>query len=124
MSAIKKATEDGFGPHAAIVTSASPSGYEQALDYIRPGGTVVAVGLPAGAVVKSEVFWHVVCERKLVGSYVGNRQDAHEGMNQPCYKRPDTDRIHLLSSRSCQHEERQGQVPLCYSALGRPSGHL
>lgn len=83
MSAIKKATEDGFGPHAAIVTSASPSGYEQALDYIRPGGTVVAVGLPAGAFVKSEVFWHVVCERKLVGSYVGNRQDAHEGMNQP-----------------------------------------
>jgi propanol-preferring alcohol dehydrogenase len=79
VSAIKKATEDGFGPHAAIVTSASPSGYEQALDYIRPGGTVVAVGLPAGAVVKSEVFWHVVYERKLVGSYVGNRQDAHEG---------------------------------------------
>lgn len=79
VAAIKNATEDGFGPHAAIVTSASPSGYEQALDYIRPGGTVVAVGLPAGAKVSAEVFWHVVCERKLVGSYVGNRQDAHEG---------------------------------------------
>jgi propanol-preferring alcohol dehydrogenase len=79
VAAIKNATEDGFGPHAAIVTSASPSGYEQALDYIRPGGTVVAVGLPAGAKVSAEVFWHVVYERKLVGSYVGNRQDAHEG---------------------------------------------
>lgn len=80
VAAIKNATEDGFGPHAAIVTSASPSGYEQALDYIRPGGTVVAVGLPAGAKVSAEVFWHVVCERKLVGSYVGNRQDAHEAL--------------------------------------------
>ncbi|KAJ9109745.1 hypothetical protein QFC19_001975 [Naganishia cerealis] len=80
VSAIKNATGDGFGPHASIVTSASPSGYEQALDYIRPGGTVVAVGLPAGAFVKSEVFFHVLKERKLVGSYVGNRQDAHEAL--------------------------------------------
>ncbi|KAJ9110205.1 hypothetical protein QFC20_003057 [Naganishia adeliensis] len=80
VAAIKNATEDGFGPHAAIVTSASPSGYEQALDYIRPGGTVVAVGLPAGAKISAEVFWHVVYERKLVGSYVGNRQDAHEAL--------------------------------------------
>jgi hypothetical protein len=55
------------------------SGYEQALDYIRPGGTVVAVGLPPGAVVKSDVFFHVLYEKKLIGSYVGNRQDADEG---------------------------------------------
>jgi len=54
------------------------SGYEQALEYIRPGGVVVAVsagkasdpsrarelkvavqvGLPPGAVIKSEVFTH------------------------------------------------------------------
>jgi propanol-preferring alcohol dehydrogenase len=81
VSAIKNATGDGFGPHGAIVTSASASGYEQALDYIRPGGTVVAVGLPAGAFVKSEVFFHVLYERKLVGSYVGNRQDAIEGQS-------------------------------------------
>jgi propanol-preferring alcohol dehydrogenase len=80
VSAIKNATGDGFGPHGAIVTSASASGYEQALDYIRPGGTVVAVGLPAGAFVKSEVFFHVLYERKLVGSYVGNRQDAIEAL--------------------------------------------
>ncbi|KAJ9090845.1 hypothetical protein QFC20_007806 [Naganishia adeliensis] len=39
VAAIKNATEGGFGRHAAIVTSASPSGYEQALCYIRPGGT-------------------------------------------------------------------------------------
>lgn len=80
VKAIKSATPDGLGPHASIVTAAQASGYEQALGYIRPGGVVVAVGLPPGAVIKSEVFSHVLYEKKLIGSYVGNRQDADEAI--------------------------------------------
>jgi len=77
---IKAATSDGLGPQAAIVAAAGAAAYEQALDYIRPGGVVVAVGLPPGAVVKSDVFFHVAFEKKLIGSYVGNRQDATEAL--------------------------------------------
>jgi D-arabinose 1-dehydrogenase-like Zn-dependent alcohol dehydrogenase len=68
VKAIKSATPDGLGPHASIVTAAQASGYEQALGYIRPGGVVVAVGLPPGAVIKSEVFSHVLYEKKLIVS--------------------------------------------------------
>jgi propanol-preferring alcohol dehydrogenase len=80
VSAIKKVTPDRMGVHAAIVTAASAASYEQALDYVRPGGTVVAVGLPANTSVSANVFWHVVQEKRLVGSYVGNRQDAIEAL--------------------------------------------
>ncbi len=124
ISAIKSATPDGLGPHAAIIVSSAAAAYEEALENIRPGGTVVAVGLPPDAYVKANVFWHVsvvpdlffvghsnssvlpwcyyiamkngkeadrppppprlpqvVCERKLIGSYVGNRQDSIEALD-------------------------------------------
>lgn len=48
---IKKAT-GGLGPHAAVVAASSAKAYEQALDYIRNGGTLVVVGLPADAYVR------------------------------------------------------------------------
>ena len=73
VSAIKNATEDGLGPHgkihyhaedilpdaysllASIVTSSNGIAYEQAMEYIRPHGTVVAVGLPPNAKVNADV---------------------------------------------------------------------
>lgn len=97
------------------------------MDYIRPGGTVVAVGLPAGAKVSAEVFWHVVYERKLVGSYVGNRQDAHEGQFVAQYSRRRyklTKAVGFSSPRLGQHEEWQSEVPLRHSAVGRSPSHL
>ncbi|KZT53662.1 GroES-like protein [Calocera cornea HHB12733] len=80
VKAVKAATPDGDGPHAAIVTSASGAAYEQALDYIRPHGTVVSVGLPPDAKVSADVFWTTFLEKQLKGSYVGNRQDAVEAL--------------------------------------------
>ncbi len=59
VSAIKKVTPEEMGAHAAIITAATAAAYEQALEYIRPGGTVVAVGLPGDCQVKAEVFFHV-----------------------------------------------------------------
>ncbi|KAH8929043.1 GroES-like protein [Atractiella rhizophila] len=78
---MKAATPDGLGPHAAIITSSVGAAYEQAMEYIRPTGTVVAVGLPPAAKVSADVFFTVFDSKKLVGSYVGNRQDAEEALD-------------------------------------------
>jgi len=77
---IKKAS-GGLGPHAAIVASGSGEAYEQALDFLRPSGTLVPVGLPRDAYIKANVFWTVFKSLRIIGSYVGNRQDAIEALD-------------------------------------------
>jgi len=76
-----KQVADGKGPHAAIVASASSAGYDQALEYLRAGGTLVAVGLPPGATIKADVFWTVLRSITVKGSYVGNREDARQALD-------------------------------------------
>ena len=44
-------------------------------------GTIVLVGLPAGAYAKSEVFSHVIKTISIKGSYVGNRADSAEAID-------------------------------------------
>lgn len=75
-----KAATDGLGPHAAIVTAANSSAYEQAVDYLREGGTLMAVGLPGTAKLNASIFFTVVKSISILGSYVGNRQDAREAI--------------------------------------------
>lgn len=89
---------------ACVVTSPKPQAYEQALEYLRcaplrrimimywralrlfpsllsPRGTCVAVGLPpTGAKVQADVFFTVLCQKSLKGSYVGNRLDTMEAL--------------------------------------------
>jgi len=80
---IVKAVQDatgGLGPHVAVVTSASATGYQQAVDYLRHGGTLMAVGLPGHAKLESSIFWTVLKSITIRGSYVGNRQDAVEAL--------------------------------------------
>ncbi|KIJ61830.1 hypothetical protein HYDPIDRAFT_137047 [Hydnomerulius pinastri MD-312] len=72
---------DGKGAHCAIVTAASPSGYTQAVEYLRRGGTLMAVGLPAEAKLEAPIFWTVIKSIVIKGSYVGNRQDAIEAID-------------------------------------------
>ncbi|GAA6026975.1 hypothetical protein JCM8097_006009 [Rhodosporidiobolus ruineniae] len=71
----------GVGPHAAIIASAGGAAYNEALEYIRPHGTLVAVGLPPDTYIKANVFWVVFKALRIVGSYVGNRQDAIEALD-------------------------------------------
>lgn len=78
---IKAATPDGFGPQAAVVAASGGLAYEQALDYIRPRGVLVAVGLPGNTDIKANVFFTVFRSVRIVGSYVGNRQDAQEALD-------------------------------------------
>ncbi|QLQ78159.1 hypothetical protein HG537_0A04060 [Torulaspora globosa] len=69
------------GPHAVINVSVSDAAISQSTKYVRPTGTVVLVGLPVKAVVKSEVFSHVVKSINIKGSYVGNRADTREAID-------------------------------------------
>lgn len=72
---------DGDGAHCAIVTTADASGYTQAVDYLRPGGTLMAVGLPGEAKLEASIFFTVFKSINIIGSYVGNRQDAVEALD-------------------------------------------
>ncbi|KAK1230900.1 alcohol dehydrogenase [Marasmius sp. AFHP31] len=76
-----KSITDGLGAHSAVVTSASSSGYKQAIDYLRAGGTLMAVGLPGEATLDASIFFTVFKSIKVIGSYVGNRQDAREAID-------------------------------------------
>ncbi|KAJ3557202.1 hypothetical protein NP233_g11803 [Leucocoprinus birnbaumii] len=77
---IKRVT-GGKGAHAAVVTTASSSGYTQAIDYLRENGRLMAVGLPAKATLDASIFFTVFKSITIHGSYVGNRQDAIECIN-------------------------------------------
>ncbi|QPG76055.1 Alcohol dehydrogenase adh4 [Brettanomyces nanus] len=76
---IRKAT-NGMGPHGVINVSVSESAITQSTQYVRPTGKVVLVGMPSGAVCKSDVFNHVVKSIQIRGSYVGNRADTREAL--------------------------------------------
>lgn len=69
------------GPHAVIHVAVSEKALSISTEYVRPCGTIVLVGLPANAYVKSEVFSHVVKTINIKGSYVGNRADTAEAID-------------------------------------------
>lgn len=69
------------GPHGAINVSVSEKAIAQSVDYVRSTGTVVLVGLPAGAKVVAPVFDAVVKSISICGSYVGNRADSAEAID-------------------------------------------
>ncbi|KAJ7056784.1 mannitol-1-phosphate dehydrogenase MPDH1 [Mycena amicta] len=75
------AITDGLGAHTAVVTTASSSGYKQAIEYLRSGGTLMAVGLPGKASLEASIFFTVFKSISILGSYVGNRQDAAEALD-------------------------------------------
>lgn len=78
---VKAATEDNLGPHAVILVAVSEKPFQQATQYVRPRGTVVAVGMPAGASLSADVFHTVVNMITIKGSYVGNRKDTQEALD-------------------------------------------
>ncbi|KAH9941597.1 GroES-like protein [Epithele typhae] len=76
-----RAATGGLGGHAAVVTAATGAAYAQAVDYLRHGGTLMVVGLPARASLSADIFFTVVKSISILGSYVGNRQDAREALD-------------------------------------------
>lgn len=77
---IKSATNDGLGPHAALLLTAKEEPFRQASQYVRSRGCIVCIGMPKDAQVKAPVFDLVVRMLCIKGSYVGNRADANEAV--------------------------------------------
>lgn len=77
---VKKCTEDGLGPHAVLLVAVSEKPFQQATEYVRPRGTIIAIAMPANAFLKAPVFETVVRCLTIRGSYVGNRRDTAEAI--------------------------------------------
>lgn len=67
----------GVGAHTAVVTAVSKVAFNQAVDSVRAGGTVVAVGLPTESMDLS-IPRLVLDGIRIQGSLVGTRQDLEE----------------------------------------------
>lgn len=77
---VRAVTPDGLGAHAVILLAVSEKPFQQATEYVRSRGTVVAIGLPANAFLKAPVLSTVIRMISIKGSYVGNRQDGVEAL--------------------------------------------
>ncbi|KAH6625793.1 alcohol dehydrogenase [Boeremia exigua] len=72
-----------YGAHGVIVFSATKAGYEQAPLLLRPGGTMVCVGLPSDSTVIAGAHPITMCMKKLnvVGSVVGTLKECDEALD-------------------------------------------
>lgn len=76
-NAAKVIQEKTGGAHAAVVTAVSKSAFNSAVDAVRAGGRVVAVGLPSES-MDLNIPRLVLDGIEVVGSLVGTRQDLAE----------------------------------------------
>lgn len=65
------------GCHGVVVSSVSKVAFNQAVDSVRAGGTVVAVGLPS-EYMELSIVKAVLDGIRVVGSLVGTRKDLEE----------------------------------------------
>ncbi|KAG3126600.1 hypothetical protein PC128_g27204, partial [Phytophthora cactorum] len=63
-----------------VVVASGGEAYKDALSFLRPHGAVVLVGLPKDTYITAEVFGSVLNAHRIIGSYVGNRQDSIEAL--------------------------------------------
>jgi propanol-preferring alcohol dehydrogenase len=77
---VQKVTPGNLGPHVVILVAVNEKPFQQAAEYVRPRGTVICIGMPAGAYLKAPVFETVVKMIRIQGSYVGNRKDSSEAI--------------------------------------------
>lgn len=68
------------GCHGAVVTAVSKVAFNQAVESLRAGGTVVAVGLPS-EYMELSIVKTVLDGIKVVGSLVGTRKDLAEAFD-------------------------------------------
>lgn len=65
------------GAHSAVVTAVSKVAFNQAVDSVRAGGRVVAVGLPS-EMMELSIVKTVLDGIQVIGSLVGTRKDLEE----------------------------------------------
>lgn len=73
----------GLGAHGVVVTAGSEAGYQSAPRMLRPGGTMVAVGLPADPAVVAGAPPLLLALKRLniVGSVTGTLKDVQEALD-------------------------------------------
>lgn len=71
------------GAHGAVVLAANKASYEQAPQYLRPNGTMVAVGLPAdpSTIAGASPMLMTFKRLKIVGSISGCMKDIEEALD-------------------------------------------
>ena len=72
-----------YGAHGIIVTAATKAVYAAAPGYLRPNGTLVAIGLPKDATILAGAPPLLMALKKLnvVGSIVGSLKDVDEALD-------------------------------------------
>jgi propanol-preferring alcohol dehydrogenase len=74
---VVKELRRGGGVHAALVTSAAKAAYDIAFPCVRPGGILLAVGLPSESICFPPILMAAL-ELRIQASSVGTRQDMRE----------------------------------------------
>ncbi|KAI9926278.1 hypothetical protein ASPWEDRAFT_185948 [Aspergillus wentii DTO 134E9] len=77
VSEVKSVT--GGGPHATLVVTAEETLFHQAIQFVRPRGTVVAVGVPAGG-IQTDLFVPMMRMVNIKGSCVANSSETAEAL--------------------------------------------
>jgi propanol-preferring alcohol dehydrogenase len=72
----------GGGAHGAVVAAVATQAFEQSIGMLRPGGTVVFLGLPGGKADELKASIAAISGRELTvrGSSVGTRLDLDEAV--------------------------------------------
>ncbi|KAI0261756.1 chaperonin 10-like protein [Gloeopeniophorella convolvens] len=103
----------GLGPHAAIVVSTVDRAYNDAVHYLRPAGTLVAVAIPSAA-FKLDAPLRLILAKSLhiIGTVVGNLQDTIEALDLVARKKVRTHcTVHKLDEvNSIIREVEQGKI--------------
>ncbi|KAH7338783.1 alcohol dehydrogenase [Rhizoctonia solani] len=76
-----KQAADGLGAHAVMVTSSAPNGYEGVLDYLRPRGTLLALGVDIGNVLNLDMITVVSRCLTIKGIVNGNRDYTRQALD-------------------------------------------
>jgi propanol-preferring alcohol dehydrogenase len=97
--------------HAALVTSAAKAAYDTAFPCVRPGGTLLVVGLPSESICFPPILMAAL-EVHIQASSVGTRQDTRELLEMAAAGkvRAQTTTRPLIESNEVLEELRAGKV--------------
>ncbi len=109
--AAKVMQEKCGGAHAAVVTAVAKSAFNSAVDCVRAGGRVVAVGLPPES-MSLDIPRLVLDGIEVVGSLVGTRKDLSEAFRFAAEGKvvPKVEKRKVEDINDIFHEMEQGKI--------------
>jgi alcohol dehydrogenase, propanol-preferring len=108
---VVKELRRGGSAHVALVTSAAKAAYDTAFPCVRPGGMLLAVGLPSEPICFAPILMAAL-EVRIQASSVGTRQDMREmlAMAAAGKVRSEVTTRPLAQANEVLEELRQGRV--------------